>query len=99
MKQLETFEELASLEEGTVVWNISNGDSRKYWILKYHENFGVLYLIEGGDVRLTTSRHKLHSLSGVWLTGDYDSHEVGGFILSQLLDRIDSTKRIYLKEK
>ncbi len=99
MKQLETFEELAFLEEGTVVWNIFNGDSRKYWVLKYHEKFGLLYLIDGGDVRSTKSLYKTHSLSGVWLTGDYVSSEVGGFILNQLLDRIDLTKRIYLKEK
>ena len=68
-------------------------------MLKYHEKIGVLYLIDGGDVRSTKSLYKIHSLLGVWLIGDYVSSEVGGFILNQLLDRIDSTKRIYLKEK
>ena len=99
MKQLETFEELASLEEGTVVYNISNGNCRRYWVLKYHEDFGVLYMIEGGDVRLTDSLYKSHSLAGVWLTWIYLSSEVGNIILDQLNDTIDSVKRIYLKEK
>lgn len=99
MRQLETFEELASLEEGTVVYNVFNGNSRKYWVLKYLEKWDRLYLIEGGDVGLTKSLYKSHSLAGVWITGDYNSSEVGGFILNQLLDNIDSVKRIYLKEK
>lgn len=99
MRKLETFDDLASLEEGTVVYRVSNGQCRKYWVLKHHEKFGVLYLIEGGDVRSTDSLYKSHSLAGVWLTGDYDSTVVGNIILQQLNDRIESIKRIYLKEK
>ena len=99
MKQLNA-KELKSLEYGQKVVRFQNGESRGLRFVGIMPSCKNYLIFEDGEY--LTHLHissKDSSFRGEWYAGEYSSEFVGNLKIEWLQKKIESTKRIYLKQK
>jgi len=95
-----TAEDLKNLQYGERVYRFVNGEARRLDFVGFMPSC-LNYLIFSDGEYLT----HLHisdrdgSFRGDWYSGKYDSKFIGGLKVAYLEDRIESVKKIYLKEE
>lgn len=93
-----TADDLRNLNYGEKVVRFKNGESRGLRFVAKMPSCSNYLIFEDGEYLTHLHISSVdNSFSGEWYGGEYDSKFIGNLRIKWLEDRIESTKRIYLK--